>query len=214
MPTLIRVFSIISLIFLSTSCKHLKVDGERVEVDGNVFEVPYFNEDDKDYLYSAKIIAYGNEMSGLLVIKKIGHEHKRLALLTDFGNTLLDMEFVNEEIKINYVVEDLDRKLILNQLKKNFQLLLHSKYLLKQRYKIDEGEVLTSEFQKKHVFLHVSEKGYLKKLIQAGTFKKKAEINYSGENKTAELIHFTSNKLPLEVILRKKVNKKQIEGKE
>lgn len=204
MSKLIRISSIISLFFLFTSCKHLKVEGNLIQSESPTYTVPFFNNENVEYLYSSRINAYGNAISGLLVIKKIGEGHKRLALLTDFGNTLLDFEFIGEEIKVNYVVENLNKKLIVNQLKNNFQLLLQSDYQLKEVYEVENGKVLTTKFQKKHVFLYLDTEGNLTRLIQANSIKNKIEIKYFGEDKSADSIVFSSFQLPLQVILNKR----------
>lgn len=204
MSKLIRISSIISLVFLFASCKHLKIDGSLIQSESDTYTVPFFNSENAEYLYASKINVYGNSINGLLVIKKIGEGHKRLALLTDFGNTLLDIEFIGEEIKVNYVVEDLNKKVIINQLKKNFQLLLHSDYQVNEVYKVESGKVLTSKFQKKHVFLYLDAEGNLTRLRQANSVKNKIEIKYFGEDINADSIVFSSFQLPLEVILEKR----------
>lgn len=205
MLKLIQVFSIISLAFLLVSCKHLKVDGKLIKTNEEKFIVPYFNVQNKDYLFSTRIKVYGNEMSGLLAVKKLGNQHKRLALLTDFGNTLIDMEFQGEQVKVNYVVEDLNRKVIINQFKRNFQLLLQSEYIVKDVYEVDEGKVFTSKFQGKKIHLHVNQNENLTKLVQANVFKNKNEINYFKSLEGSDSIYFTSHQFPIEVILNEKI---------
>src|SRR5690554_3214811 len=105
MYKLIRVFFIISFFsFLTTSCKHYRIEGKKAVSISDYYIVPYFNTLEKEYLYNAKIDIFGNELSGILVVKKLAEGRKRLALLSEFGNTILDFEFVNNDVKVIYIM--------------------------------------------------------------------------------------------------------------
>ena len=53
----------------------------------------------EEYLYRATITAYGHTFNGLLVAKITADNTWRVALTTDFGNTLFDFENQNGKIK-------------------------------------------------------------------------------------------------------------------
>lgn len=198
MLKLIRLFSIISLLFFSaSSCKHYQVEGKQVISVEEHFTVSYFNTIDKEYLYNAKINVFGNDLSGILVVKKIDDHRKRLALLSEFGNTLLDFEFENENVSVKYIMDDLNKKIIINKLKKYFQLLVHSEFEIKNSYELENATTHVSKFQGKRIFLNLDENKQLTMLNQASIFRNKVNIQYFGNENFADSILFVSNELPI-----------------
>src|SRR5690554_4541756 len=178
---LIRVFLIISLfVFSISSCKHYRVEGAKITSDKELFTVPYFNTSQKEYLYHADIDVFGNELSGILVVKKLQDDRKRLALLSEFGNTLLDFEFVNDEVNVIYIMDDLDRKIIVSKLKKYFQLLVHSEYKIKKQFETENGRTIVSKLHGNRIFLNFDEKGSFTDLKQVSRIRNKAEIQFYG----------------------------------
>src|SRR5690554_7239314 len=202
---LIRVFLIISLIsFLSSSCKHYRVEGTVIESKKAEFIIPYFNTPQKEYLYNAKLNVFGNDLSGILVVKQLESGQKRLALLSEFGDTLLDFEFVKDKVNVIYIMEDLNKKIIVKKLKKYFQLLVHSEFKVEKRYDLEEGEIQISKLQGKRIFLSLNEDVELINLRQASIFKSKVEISYFGDNEYADSIAFKSLELPITINLEKR----------
>ncbi|WP_290839153.1 hypothetical protein [Flavobacterium sp.] len=89
---------------------------------------PYFSDTSKDYVYRTKITVYGNELNGILIAKKISDSIHRVVLTTDFGNTLFDFEVGQNTFTKNTIVEDLDRKIVVNTLRDDFRLLFREKF--------------------------------------------------------------------------------------
>ena len=46
---------------------------------------------------------YGNDISGILIIKKISETTHRVVLTSDFGNKMIDFEISENDFKLNYV---------------------------------------------------------------------------------------------------------------
>lgn len=202
---LIRVFLIISLIsFLSSSCKHYRVEGTVIESKKADFIIPYFNTPQKEYLYNAKLNVFGNDLSGILVVKQLESGQKRLALLSEFGNTLLDFEFVKDKVNVIYIMEDLNKKIIVKKLKKYFQLLVHSEYEIRKSYAVENGEILISKLQGKRIFLNLNDKAQLTYFKQASVFRNKVEIHFYGDVAYLDSIKFKSNELPITIGLKKR----------
>lgn len=88
----------------------------------------YFSDKSKDYAYRTKITVYGHELSGILIAKRISDSIHRVVLSTDFGNTLLDFEIGQNSFKKNTIIEDLDRRIIVNTLRDDFRLLFREQY--------------------------------------------------------------------------------------
>ena len=196
-----RAYLVISITLLSLfACKSYKVDGELVSKDvEQTVVLPFFNKTDFEYLYSGKIEAYGNSLSGILVVKKISDSQKRVALLSDFGNTLMDFKIENGEAEVNYILDDLNKKIIVKKLKKYFELLVNSKYTVEAIYEKDGNKIYTSEIQSKRVKLYENASGSIQQVKQVSRLKEKVEVEYFSSSDIADSIHFKSNEIPFEM---------------
>lgn len=201
-----RVFLVISLFLFSTSsCKHYRVvEGTKIKSENESYTIPYFNTSQKEYVYNADIKVFDNSLSGILVVKKTEKNKKRLALLSEFGNTLLDFEFVNDEVNVIYIMEDLNKKIIVKKLKKYFQLLIHSEYEVRKTYDVEGGKTHISKLQGKRIFLNLDETDQLTGLKQASIFKNKVGIHFYGDIEYADSIVFRSFELPITIGLKKR----------
>ncbi|HLV43249.1 MAG TPA: hypothetical protein VKY37_13290 [Brumimicrobium sp.] len=205
MLKLIRAFLVINaFVFSLSSCKHYVVKGKVIETGDEKFTVPYFNTSQKEYFYNADIKVFGNSIKGILVVKKLEGKRKRLALLSEFGNTLFDFEMVDDNVNVIYIMEDLNKKVIVKKLKKYFQLLVNSEFKVEKRYDLEEGEIQISKLQGKRIFLSLNEDVELINLRQASIFKSKVEISYFGDNEYADSIAFKSLELPITINLEKR----------
>lgn len=195
----IRLFFLISTsFFLLNSCSHYALQGV-VEKEDILYSVSYFSGIDSEYLFNARIDAFKNEVGGICVIKNLGENQHRVALLSDFGNTLLDFEFIGEKVIVHYVIEDLNKKIIVNKLKKYFQLLLNSEYKVKKSIKDAEIIVYQSKLQGKRIFIRLNEDLELQSIRQASAFKNKTKIDFYGTESHIDSMHFKSFELPIEM---------------
>ena len=102
-----RLLTTSFLLILFISCKTYKLQGvEERQSTVDSFQNLYFSEPTTDYVYKAHIEVYGNNLSGILVAKKINDSVHRIALTTDFGNTLLDFEISKKDFKVNYIMSN------------------------------------------------------------------------------------------------------------
>lgn len=106
---------------------------------------PYFSSTTIDYVYKSDISVYGNEFSGILILKKIAPQKHRIVFTSQFGSTFFDIEIDSESYKIHSIIEQLDRKIILNTLIKDFTLLVKEKDIAVERYYNDRYNVLKNE---------------------------------------------------------------------
>ncbi len=113
------------IILLLVSCSLKTTEGLRqVHFDKTTVENPYFSNPEIDYVYKAKIEVYNKNFGGILIIKKIGSDSHRVVFTTEFGSKLFDFQFEGDTFTKNFVVEDLDKKFIVNILKDDFKLLV------------------------------------------------------------------------------------------
>ena len=196
-----KAFLVTSVLLLYLlGCKSYQVNGELVAKDvERTIVLPYFNETGFEYLYSGKIEAYGNALSGILVVKKISNTQKRVALLSDFGNTLMDFKIENGEAEVNYILDDLNKKIIVKKLKRYFELLVNSNYPVEAIYQKDENKIYTSELQSKRIKLFENTSGFIQQVKQVSRLKEKVDIKYFSTSEVADSIHFKSNEIPFEM---------------
>ncbi len=82
-----------------------------------------FRGDFQKALYKTDMLVYGNDLSGLTMIKKTGADY-RVVLMSEFGLKYFDMEFFseNDSVKVHYIINFLDRKPVIEMLENNFRL--------------------------------------------------------------------------------------------
>ena len=144
----------------------------------------------EEYLYRATITAYGHTFSGLLVAKITADNTWRVALTTDFGNTLFDFENQSGKIKTNYITPDLNRKIIIRTLTTDFKHLLKTHWQVTQKYTNGTIEVQQSKDGNDAVYLFTSGTNLSKQLNMQGK-KLYTTFTYNSNNITIEHHTFT-----------------------
>ena len=144
----------------------------------------------EEYLYRATITAYGHTFSGLLVAKITADNTWRVALTTDFGNTLFDFENQKGKIKTNYITPDLNRKIIIRTLTTDFKHLLKTHWQVTQKYANGTIEVQQSKDGNDAVYLFTSGTNLFKQLNMQGK-KLYTTFTYNTNNITIEHHTFT-----------------------
>jgi phosphoribosylformylglycinamidine (FGAM) synthase PurS component len=179
----LRISCLLLLFFASCATNTVVKDCTVVTLDTPTFEVPYFSNPEIDYVYKANITAYGNELSGIFIAKKINDTTHRMVFTTEFGNKLLDFEITEDDFKVNSIVAELDRKILINTLVKDFRLLLRSHYEVKGQFDSKESKVYLSEDGKRLNYLFVSKSdNTLSKIVHATKRKEKINLFYTVEN--------------------------------
>lgn len=178
------IISSFLLVFIS-SCSTLNVVKEYKSsiAEATSFDVPYFTNPNLDYVYKANISVYGNELSGIFIAKKINDTTHRVVFTTEFGNKLLDLEISETNLKINSIVEELDRKILINTLTNDFRLLLRSHYLIKNQFDNNQNKVYMTEDGKMLNYLFVSKSNnVLNKIVHTTKRKEKINLFFTSEN--------------------------------
>lgn len=180
-------YSIISifLVLILSSCSSLNVvkGYNPVALETTTFEVPYFSNPEMDYVYKANITIYGNELSGIFIAKKINDTTHRVVFTTEFGNKLLDFEISEKDFKVNSIVEELDRKILINTLKNDFRLLLKNSYVVKQQFDNEESKVYLIENDKTNNYLFILKAdNRLNKIVNTTKRKERINLFFTSEN--------------------------------
>lgn len=167
------------------------------------YEAPYFSNPEIDYVYKANITVYGHELSGIFIAKKINDTTHRVVFTTEFGNKLLDFEISETNFKVNSIVSELDRKILISTLKKDFRILLKKSYLINEQFENQTNTIYQSKDGKQYNFIFLSKENQkLEKLVYASQTKEKITISFSSENNIfAEKIEILHQNIKLKIEL-------------
>ena len=204
-----RFLPISILFLLITSCslqttKNLIVkEVSQIEVDN-----PYFSNTYIDYIYKAKIDIYGRKFGGILIIKKIDENSHRVVFTTEFGNKLFDFLFENDTVINNFVIEELDKKFIVNTLRNDFKLLVSEKNKVLNQFDSGLEDIYKTIDDKQFNFYFINKKSHiLDKIVRTSKSKVIVEVLFSNvESVIANsiLIHHKNIKLNIALELFKK----------
>ena len=171
-----------SALFSSCAVKTVKgLEAKTPKV--TTYPVTYFSNLETDYVYKAHIAIYGKDFGGIFIAKKVNDTLYRAAFTTEFGNKLFDFEITDDSFKVNYILEELDRKIIVNTLKRDFMLLLKTKYNVAQQYEDDKDIIYKCSDGGRYNYLFVNkDNGRLSKIVNATKSKEKIVVNFNEEN--------------------------------
>jgi len=162
---------------------------------------PYFSDVSKDYVYKAKINAFDKSFGGIFIVKKLDVNHHRIAFTTEMGNTIFDFEFQGKKLKINRILPEMDKKLLINVLKRDFLALIKEKPNSSNFY-FKDGQTLVEAnlLSKKHYY--ILRGNNLEKIVRTGGEKEKVTFLFSRINDNiAEEILITHRNIKLEIAL-------------
>lgn len=178
--TQILVCSIFSLSLIS--CKIYqpenltKISDSKTEVENLYFS------SGEDYIYKCQMEVYGNDISGIVIIKKLSNDAHRVVMTTDFGNKMVDFEISQSDFKLNYVLPDLDKKMVINFLKNDFRILLKHRYPVLETFENTDSRVFTSKDDKNLTFLFFDKNSdLLKSMVIAENNKEKINISFDAK---------------------------------
>lgn len=193
------------LVFVLGSCTSVNVvkDFTSIAVDRPIFQNTYFSNPEMDYVYKANILVYGKELTGIFIAKKINETTHRVVFTTEFGNKLLDFEISENDFKVNSIVDELNRKILINTIKQDFKLLLRKDFLIEEQFAKTTSKIYKSIDEKHFNFLFISSlDNKLYKLTSTSKTKEKITISFTSENNifaNAIIIQHSDIKLRIEL---------------
>lgn len=196
-----RISILLALVLSSCSTLNVVQEYTPIVVTKSTLDAPYFSSTDVDYLYKANIAVYGNELSGIFIAKKINETTHRVVFTTEFGNKLLDFEISETDFKVNSIVDELNRKILINTLKTDFRLLLKNKFSVQKQFENDKATVYQSSDANEFNYLFVSKSdGKLSKIVHTSKRKEKINISFTSENNIfAEKVVIQHNNMNLRI---------------
>jgi hypothetical protein len=179
---------------LCFSCASYPKKKEFAEIDSTTgtFANPYFSDSDKDYVYKANIEAFGNSFGGIFIVKKLGHKHHRIAFTTELGTKIFDFSFKDDDFKINHILKELDKKILINILKTDFRVLVKEDSTIEKAFSSKESMLYQTDIDRKLYFFFMQQ-GQLHKIIKVKNGKGAVEFLFSEINddiaKNIQIIH-------------------------
>ncbi|MBF7092692.1 hypothetical protein IUY40_14235 [Flavobacterium sp. ALJ2] len=191
------------VLFLFSCSQKITKNYTSKTLDKTTYEAPYFSNPEIDYVYKANITVYGHELSGIFIAKKINDTTHRVVFTTEFGNKLLDFEISETNFKVNSIVSELDRKILISTLKKDFRLLLKKNHIIEKQFEDQTNTIYQSKDGNRYNFIFLSkENKKLEKIIHASSTKEKITIRFSSENNIfAEKIEILHQNIKLKIEL-------------
>jgi len=179
---LLQSFLYSAILLILGSCKTYKLtDVQPVSGTEKTVENLYFSSTE-DYVYKCQMDIYNNHVSGILIVKKINDTTHRVVLTSDFGNKLIDFEISEHDFKLNYVLPDLDKKIVINFLKNDFQHLLRREYPVNSRFENKESNIYLSKLDKKIYYLFFNkENNLLKQIVYTKNNKEKIDFTFAAK---------------------------------
>ncbi len=193
-------------ILLLVSCSLKTTEGLRqVHFNKTNVENPYFSNPEIDYVYKSKIEVYNKNFGGILIIKKTGSESHRVVFTTEFGSKLFDFQFEDDTFTKNFVVEELDKKFIINILKDDFKLLVNEKTKILEVYESENQRIYKTHNDERFNFYFINAgTGQLQKIVNTSKTKEKMEIDFtSSDGKIADTIAIKHSNIKLTIDLEK-----------
>ncbi|KAF2339360.1 hypothetical protein [Flavobacterium tistrianum] len=191
------------LVLVLVSCGSVTKNYTPKKSDKTSYTVPYFSDSKTDYVYKTNISVYGNELSGIFIAKKINDTTHRIVFTTEFGNKLMDFEISDTDFKVNSIVSELDRKILINTLKEDFRLLLKKEYLIQAQFENESADIYKSADGKRDNYIFISKKDQkLEKIVHASKTKEKFTLLFNSENNIfAEKIQIIHQNIKLKIEL-------------
>ncbi len=165
------------------------------------YYTPDYLLDFKENSFKISIEAFGNHLGGILVAKRLAENHYRFAIINEFGGKLMDFEIQNRKLKLNYAIDELNRKIILNLLEKDFALLFSENNLIEKEFIIQESVVLKSSnfIQNKDLYYYLKDQS-LDSILLAKN-KEKVRINLKNTEQSFPQIEIIHTKIPIKIYL-------------
>ena len=121
------VQSSIFLLFVIGGCQKNPYQSFMIDNGKNAIASDYnpFQKSKKEaFLFKANIQVYGKDLGGLFLIKSIPDSSYKIAFTSEFGMKYMDLAFKGNRYTVNYCVDKLNNKAVLNTIVKDVRLLL------------------------------------------------------------------------------------------
>ncbi|KGE14837.1 hypothetical protein [Sphingobacterium deserti] len=186
----------VALLVLSSSCATFKFPNAVGMRESTQQELNNFYLDTtQTYVYRFKMQAFKQAQNGNLLIEAVSPETHRIALVSDFGQTLFDMSIYPERYDVHYVMPDMNKKLLLNEVADIFRTLTTRRYA--------ESALLFMDKQHFPVYVvgdsyYTLQERHVAQILQTKNGKERFKVAFLNvEQRIAKSIHVTHSKYPI-----------------
>ena len=163
---------------------------------------PYFADTSKDYVYKANIDVFDKALGGIFIVKKLGKNHHRIVFTTEMGNKIFDFTFLKDDFKVNHILKDMDKKILINILKNDFRVLVTENPPVENTFLKRANSVYETRIGTKKYYHFLSEEK-LNKVVRVGNGKGKVEFTFSEINDNiAQHIQILHKNIKLKISLK------------
>tara|TARA_R110000868_G_scaffold21614_12_gene89600 strand:- start:25538 stop:26146 length:609 start_codon:yes stop_codon:yes gene_type:complete len=164
---------------------------------------PYFSDMAKDYIYKAKINFVEKSFGGIFVVKKLGDEHHRVVFTTEMGNKIFDFSFIKNEFKINFILKEINKKILINFLKRDFYVLINENPKILNQYE-KTGDTIFMETQiNNNTYFYLTADQQLHQILETRGNKEKSDYIFTEvENNHAKEIKIRHKNIKLTIDLK------------
>lgn len=197
-----KLFLIISLSILALSCGSYPKKNN-FKLSNNLGDVAntYFSNPHQDYVYKASIEVYGRHFGGIFIVKKMGDQQHRIVFTTEMGNKLFDFSFDKSNFKVNYVLDELNKKILINILKNDFKVLI-SEHLPAEETYISNNETIKKTYIDNKIYYYF-ENPEVYKIIRTSQRKEKVRFLFTEINDNiAQQIDIIHLNIKLKIVLK------------
>jgi hypothetical protein len=189
------------LLFIACGSYSKKHDFQIVKSLNSRIRNSYFSDECKAYVYKANITVYDNDFSGIFIVKKIGEANHRIVFTTEMGNKVFDFSFIDDTFKVNNIIEDMNKALLINILKKDFTVLVKEKTTVIKSYSLQDTLVYETVILNKKYFYFKTQQ--LNKILRVASGKEKVTFLFSEINDTiAHQINIRHSNIKLNINLK------------
>jgi len=143
----------------------------------NSIHNPYFSSETKDYVYNASIDVYDNNFSGIFIVKKLGKGNHRIVFTSKMGNKIFDFSFLDDDFKVNFIIENMNKAILINILKKDFKALVQENMPVVKSYSLQDTLIYETTLSHKKHFYFISQR--LDKIVSVKNGKEKVSFLFS-----------------------------------
>lgn len=163
---------------------------------------PYFSDVSKDYVYKANISVYDNDFGGLLIVKKVDDNTHRIAFTTEMGNKLFDFTFTDSDFKVNYILDDLDKKFLIQVLKTDFKVLIANGLNVLNAFKKENQTIYKTKIYNKNHYYFFKDNS-LSRIVKTGSQKEKVRFSFTDiSDNIANTIKINHSNIKLNITLK------------
>ncbi|MEC4113277.1 hypothetical protein [Myroides pelagicus] len=202
---MIRVLVISLCVLFTYSCKTVQLADlpkQGFLPTEQVVENSYFAKIGEEHIFRANITLFKNELSGLIVIKRIDDQQHRVVLTSDFGNTLFDFSIYSDKYAVNYAMSDINKKFILSILARDFQLFTATRLPVMKKRSLGDEIVYLGKYNKlKNVVVWDNPLARVSRLVYGTPKKAKAVYNYTESEDGKAILSIEHYNFPMRIKL-------------